>query len=196
MWNRNSRSKSNSNQNEASRRSLRLQKFCVPRDSWGYRLRFKTRRQIVSWRNSGHRSSALPRLVRLFCRHQAKPLPGETDLGLWCVQQVIEHGGILEQPAYSKLWSAAGLPHPKSEPVPGNNLHSIAVWQAWWGFPMRKATWLLISKIDPKLVQTPIQLASSGCDRRREQVMSKNQRAATSPAFARWLVDLARLVTQ
>ena len=38
----------------------------------------------------------------------------EKDLGVWCAEQVKEWGGILEQPAKSRLWAAAGLPLPGS----------------------------------------------------------------------------------
>lgn len=69
----------------------------------------------------------------------------------------------------------------------------MEVWQAWWGYPMRKATWLLFSQISPMAVTTPLQLHPRGFDRRREQIMSKNQRSATCPQFAHWLVATARL---
>lgn len=36
------------------------------------------------------------------------------ELGLWCAEQVRKWGGILEQPAHSRLWEAAGLPRPGS----------------------------------------------------------------------------------
>ena len=47
-----------------------------------------------------------------FCRHQAKPEPGEAELGLWCAEQLRKCGGVLEQPAHSRLFAAAGLPLP------------------------------------------------------------------------------------
>ena len=68
------------------------------------------------------------------------------------------------------------------------------MWQVWWGYPTRKATWLYFSGISPLHVSYPLQLHARGGDRRREQLMSKNQRAATTPAFAHWLINLARLV--
>lgn len=130
------------------------------------------------------------------CSHQAKPEAGEQELGLWCVEQVIEWGGILEQPAHSRLWGTAGLPEPGQTTgrAFGNWLWSMEVWQAWWGYPMRKATWLMFSQIHPKDVRVPLRLHPRGCDRRREQLMSKNQRSATTLEFARWLVATARQV--
>ena len=125
------------------------------------------------------------------CRHQAKPEPGERGLGIWCAEQVRQWGGVLEQPAHSHLWHAAGLPNPgRGEP----HSWSVEVWQAWWGYPMRKATWLYFSRISPKAVQYPFRLHPKGGDRRAEQVMSKQQRSATTPEFAAWLVAMARKV--
>lgn len=47
-----------------------------------------------------------------FCGHQAKPEPGEKELGPWCVEQVRNSGGVLEHPAHSRLWQACDLPRP------------------------------------------------------------------------------------
>lgn len=126
------------------------------------------------------------------CGHQAKPEPGEKDLGLWCVEQVRRWGGVLEQPANSRLWAAAGLPVPgQPESV---DSWSAEVWQAWWGYPMRKATWLYFSKIRECDVEFPFRLHPRGGDRRAEQVMSRHQRSATTPEFAEWLVGVAQKV--
>lgn len=48
--------------------------------------------------------------------HFARPEPGELALGLWAVSQVRWCGGVLEHPAWSKLWPAAGLPRPGEAP--------------------------------------------------------------------------------
>lgn len=123
------------------------------------------------------------------CRHQAKPGPGEMDLGLWCCDRLRECGGVLEQPAFSHLFSAGGLPAP-GEIIGG--VWTAEVWQAWWGYPMRKATWLAFSGIEKSSVEFPLRLHPRGGDRRAEQVMSRQQRSATPLAFAEWLVALAR----
>lgn len=128
------------------------------------------------------------------CAHQAKPEPGEKELGLWCVEQVKQWGGVLEQPAHSRLWDAARLPKPGWTHT--RDLWAMEVWQCWWGYSMRKATWLLFSKIHPMNVRTPLQLHPRGNDRRREQLMSREQRSATTLEFAQWLVTTARLVGQ
>ena len=127
------------------------------------------------------------------CRHQAKPEPGEQELGLWCADRVRECGGILEQPAHSHLWEATALPFLGSPESPLS--FSLVVWQAWWGYTMRKATWLYFRGIPQKEIVIPFRLHPRGGDRRAEQAMSKRQRSATLPAFAEWLVDLARKVT-
>ena len=128
------------------------------------------------------------------CRHQAKPEPGESELGLWCVEQVQKWGGVLEQPAHSHLWAVAGLPRPCSRPgwsAQGNSW-SIEVWQAWWGYPMRKATWLYFCGVSPTEVNYPLRLHAAGADMRREQLMSHAARSATTREFAEWLIDVAR----
>jgi len=126
-----------------------------------------------------------------YCGHQAKPLPGEKELGLWCADQLRECGGVLEHPAHSRLFDAAGLPRPGQSV---GDMKTISVWQAWWGYPMRKATWLCFSRVKTEKLVIPYRLHDQGGDRRRQQLMSKHQRAATVPAFARWLVDAALLV--
>jgi len=126
-----------------------------------------------------------------FTSHQAKPLPGEKELGLWCADKLKENGGVLEHPGHSRLFAAAGLPRPGCK---NGELETIAVWQAWWGYPMKKNTWLCFSKIDPNCLQVPFRLHDQGRDRRRQQLMSKHQRAATCMEFALWLVDAARQI--
>lgn len=126
-----------------------------------------------------------------YCAHQAKPEPGEKELGLWCADKLREVGGVLEHPAHSRLFAAAGLPKP-GEPE-RDGLRTLEVWQAWWGYPMKKSTWLCFSGVDIKALTIPYRLHDQGADRRRQQLMSKHQRAATVPEFARWLVDAAML---
>ena len=128
-----------------------------------------------------------------FTAHQSKPEDGERNLGLWCAEQVKREGGILEQPAHSRLWEAANLPRP-GQPASRDGF-SLEVWQAWWGYSMKKNTWLFFSHIDQAAIHLPFTLHAKGADRRREQIMSKRQRAETIPALARWLVELARTAT-
>ena len=125
-----------------------------------------------------------------YCSHQAKPEPGEKELGPFCVEQVRECGGVLEHPAHSRLWDFCGLPQPGSGSA---ELWAMAVSQAWWGLGVEKNTWLLFSRVGRRDVpEMPFKLRDTGGDRRRWQVLSRRQRAATSPAFAEWLVEAAR----
>lgn len=124
-------------------------------------------------------------------RHQATPGPGESQLGIFCADKLRECGGVLEQPAHSRLFEAAGLPRPGR--ATRGDIWTMEVWQAWWGYSMRKATWLCFVGISPEDVHLPFRLHPNGLDRRRFQLMSKNQRSATTQEFAEWLVNLARI---
>lgn len=60
---------------------------------------------------------------------------------------------------------------------------------------MRKATWLCFSGVDVSRLDFPYAEHDSRAglgDRRRQQLMSKHQRAATHPSLAEWLVNAAR----
>lgn len=129
-----------------------------------------------------------------YCRHQAKPLPGEKELAPLCVEMLKVCGGVLEHPAHSTLWGTLGLPLPLEQER--GWLWCLAVDQSWWGDTRTKKTWLLLSGIaKDDLPPIPYRLHNPSGDRRRWQVMSKHQRAATHPAFAEWLVEVARRST-
>lgn len=127
-----------------------------------------------------------------YCAHQARPAAGEKELGVWCAEMLRKCGGVLEQPAHSRLFDAACLPKPG---VRKDGLWTTEVWQAWWGYPMKKATWLCFAHILPTELYYPLVLHPQGYDRRREQLMGKNQRSATNEKFARYLVAAARMAT-
>ena len=125
-----------------------------------------------------------------YCSHQAKYPPEEKELAPMCVQWLAKCGGILEHPAHSRLWSRMRIP------LPGeyrNGMHCIEVNQCWWGDSRTKKTWLLLSKIDmSKLVlPPPVEVQD---DRESWSKMSKDQRSATHPSFARWLIELVGTV--
>jgi hypothetical protein len=128
-----------------------------------------------------------------FCAQQSKAPPEEKELAPWCVSKLKEVGGVLEHPAHSRLWNVLNLPPPG---IRNRDIWTLEVWQQWWGYPMKKATWLLICGIAPREIpDIPYRIQNSGGDRRRQQLMSRNQRAATNQAFAQWLVDTARRTT-
>lgn len=120
------------------------------------------------------------------CRQLAKPDPGERELGLWCCDTLRRCGGILEQPAFSRLFEAGGLPMP-GETI--GNVSTIEVWQCWWSFPAQKKTWLALAGIDLSQVEIPLQLTNRGS--KAMDRMSRRQRSETIEPFARWLIELA-----
>ena len=130
-----------------------------------------------------------------YCAHQWKPVEGIRELGPLCVEWLRKCGGVLEHPAHSRLFDHCGLPRPGTQK---GDLWTVEVSQASWGYPMLKKTWLCFSGIPRELVSFPFREhdpRSGEGDRRRQQRMSKNQRAATHPAFAEWLVAQARKTT-
>lgn len=153
---------------------------------------FDRRRNVVTFTSNTPIVAHPPcRAWSRFTRQQAKPEPGEKDLGPLCVGFLRECGGVLEHPAHSHLWEHCKLPYPNESK---GSLWCMEVHQAWWGHPLRKKTWLLFNRIPKEIVEIPFLLHHGGNDRRRQQVMSKAQRSATPPDFAQWLVNLARQV--
>ena len=108
-------------------------------------------------------------------------------LGLRAVAQVEQWGGVLEHPADSKLWRAAGLPLPGFLPDRFGRF-SIAVNQSDWGHRAPKDTWLYICGLRGRLPSVPPKrVAPSG----RVENLSKRQRKSTPREFARWLAIIA-----
>lgn len=128
-----------------------------------------------------------------YCAHQAKPEPGEKELGPLCVEWLKKCGGVLEHPAHSRLWDACRLPKPGW--THSRDLWSMEVLQGWWGDTRSKTTWLCFFGISPLDVRVPYRFVDAAGDRRRWQLMSKTQRSATHPAMAEWLVQTARIAT-
>ena len=139
----------------------------------------------------------------LFLAHQAKPAPGEMELGLWCAAMLRECGGVLEQPAFSRLFRAAGLPHPGEPPMGGVWAIEVSQWD--FGFPTEKRTWLALAHIQPEsLPPIPHRDRAPGGEqvwlwgRRRtrgcviQNSASANARSRTTLSFAQWLTAAAR----
>lgn len=136
-------------------------------------------------------------------RHFAKPRPDEKELALHAVAAVREHGGVLEHPAGSSLWAAAGLPKP------GDGLDAWGGWtlsapQLWWGHQAEKRTWFYVVGADlrqlppiPFSMALPTRYVSAKAGRRKGMPgwmpdMSAAEREATPPALAAWLLEAAR----
>lgn len=132
----------------------------------------------------------------------------DRELGPIAVAQVRRWGGVLEQPARSKLWEACAIAPPPEHDGFG---FSVEVEQVAWGHPARKKTWLYLVGIDPARVLdgmriggTPTHWVSGGRDVNRKgsggvvppgiKVCSAQQRRRTPLEFARWLCQLARSV--
>lgn len=138
-------------------------------------------------------------------RHLCKR-PQDAELALIAVAQVRVYGGVLEHPAGSLLWAAAGLPRP-GEPTDSDGGYTIEVCQCDWGHVARKRTWLYLVGI-PRSALTfppprePTHWISGGRGRIGKKakttpvpagikVCSAQQRRRTPEAFASWLLDLA-----
>lgn len=131
----------------------------------------------------------------------AKPRHDEKALALFAVDAVRRCGGVLEHPASSSLWLAAGLPLGLGQDAFGG--FTLSVDQFWWGHPCRKASWLYIVgcarsalpvmpfslALPPKVIAFGRNRAAPGCE------LPKSQRENTPLDFALWLGSLARSCT-
>jgi hypothetical protein len=133
----------------------------------------------------------------------AKPRPDEKQLAIWCVEQIRKWGGVLEHPAKSKLWPAAGLPEPGERDTAGGWTLPILQW--WWGHRAEKATRLYICGCEPsEIPEIPFRVGyathvvntgrgvRAGMPSHRPHVSHK-EREATTPALAARLVEVARI---
>jgi len=120
-------------------------------------------------------------------RSFAKPRPDEKALAFFAVDQVRRCGGVLEHPYASSLWPQAGLPRPGHRDAFGG--YTLPVYQGHWGHRAPKATWLYIVGVEPSnLPEIAFELALPAG--RIADHCSKEEREATPPLFALWLVDL------
>ena len=137
------------------------------------------------------------RLARM-CRKQP------AELGPLAVAQVRRWGGALEHPAGSRLWSACNLPRPGELPDTFGGI-TIEVNQVDWGHVAEKKTWIYLVGCRPKryprmprqrathwVCGSRVPRASGGVRPAGMKVCSSQQRRRTPPAFAEFLVDLAR----
>lgn len=141
--------------------------------------------------------------------HMSHADDAERELAVWAVAQVRRWGGVLEHPSASRLWAACCLA-PRLAGYDAAGGFTLLVDQHWWGHRARKRTWLYICGGEPRDVPAlPLVLNDPPCivctsgrrrdgsrlrpgDERYRPEISKAEREATPPAFAAWLVELAR----
>lgn len=134
------------------------------------------------------------RLWSKFLSHQAKSpdREAEMELGRWCVRTVMRCGGVVEQPAESRLWAEMNLPMPNDPDADG--CWTLYVEQKWFGCPTRKPTWLLICGV-PKDQLPPLPFDLAAVQRRAKapgRGASSFARSRTPNTFAEWLCQVAR----
>lgn len=135
-------------------------------------------------------------------RHFAKPRDDEKALAILAVAHVRKYGGVLEHPAESTLWKAAGLPATGERDSFGG--FTLPITQHWFGHRAEKKTWLYIVGCEPaQIPDLPMVLGESthtisSSGRRRDgsrlkgrPEVSKAEREHTPIALAKWLVQLA-----
>lgn len=122
-------------------------------------------------------------------RYHQRARQDRRHLALQAVGQVRRWCGILEHPAHSRLWGAAGLPRPGDLPD-GWGGRTVEVEQGWWGHPAPKRTWLYV---------VGVELAPLPIDRRTApglvENLAKTKRHLTPDGFARWLLSARPLHT-
>lgn len=130
-----------------------------------------------------------------------KALAGEHDLGPWAVEQVRRWGGVVEHPRGSSLFRECGCPPPGGQPDQWGGW-TLEVDQFHWGHKARKRTLLYIIGTAatpplPRRAGRPTHcVGRPGGKRKPDQIpcVQHWEREATPPAFAEWLVALARMV--
>jgi hypothetical protein len=118
----------------------------------------------------------------------------------WAVEQVRLWGGVLEHPAYSKLWAYCDLPRPEQSEYDEYGGWTLDIDQRWFDFLAVKRTWLYICGIER--VQLPTYtftldavthvIDTSAHAGRTKKFVTKKYRARTTPALAEFLVEIAR----
>jgi hypothetical protein len=140
-------------------------------------------------------------------RFQATSAPAdEHELGPWAVEQVRRCGGVLEHPAGSTLFQYCGCPEPDAYgPNDEHGGFTVDVDQYNWGHRARKLTRLYIVGLPLYWATTmkagePSRCISQGHGVKIGHPKFKSrvpqwEREATPPAFAEWLIELARHCT-
>lgn len=120
-------------------------------------------------------------------------------LGIWAALRTQLYGGILEQPAFSKLWTAMDLPRPGE--ITCSNEFSISVDLHWFGYPARKPTWLFFSGLYPdQLPRLPISFDAPtktvGHGKPPYRAVPKKDRAKTPEMMIEYFVECLDVIYQ
>ena len=117
------------------------------------------------------------------------------------LDSVNKWGGVLEHPAYTRAFSAHGLPVPVGSGWQKTLFGGwvCEVWQSAYGHRANKSTWLYYSGIEPPMTLDWSRPVGShqigGADQRGKEnnkpVLSKNEANATPERFRDVLIDLA-----
>ncbi len=134
--------------------------------------------------------------------------PEEKAFGLLAIKQVRRWGGVVEQPASSRLFLESNVPLPFPGECDSYGGFVVEVEQCAWGHVARKRTWLYCVGVPYRKViesmrtgGTPTHWCSGGRTKRPNmrgpvvphgiKVCSAQQRRRTPVAFAEWLISLA-----
>lgn len=130
----------------------------------------------------------------------------EHDCAGYAIAAVRKFGGVMEHPHKSKFWAVADTPAPGS-PLDEFGGFTVDVDQVSWGHVARKRTRLYFVRVPRARVTTTMRTGGtpthwvSGSRNPNQRggsvppgikVCSAEQRRRTPPAFAEWLVMLAR----
>lgn len=143
-------------------------------------------------------NSNLPVIAHPPCRlwgklkHQSKAPLYEKYTALHAVTVVQQNGGVIEHPAFSKLWHAADLPFPQSFDKYGG--FTLPIYQSWFGHKADKPTWLYFVGLTPsQLPALPFHLGKSNKLIRNSGSMLF--REGTPLELAKYLSACCRIIT-
>lgn len=112
---------------------------------------------------------------------------------------VRRHGGVLEHPAESRAWTEFDLLKPPERGWGhcGSREWVCEVWQSAYGHKARKRTWLFYVGNPPADGDWSRNPGTHQCGwfDRVKPTLGKREASETPPAFAEWLVSLARSAT-
>jgi hypothetical protein len=114
-------------------------------------------------------------------RHQA--IGDFRDCGIIAIDQVRNYGGVLEQPANSKLFECGRLPLPGRSDAYG---FTIELNQIWFGHCASKPTWLYFVRASKFLVQSTMPFDDTPYINMKK--LSPRMRSATPKKFAIWML--------